>query len=230
MKNVSIDTIKLNLTHLADVFNIDYVTMHQIKDELENLNSEDKRLTYNNEQIQNFLIKCKENNFLYLFETDITEPFCSRLLVSKEYNLQEEDEWVEPKILKFLLDYSAWDISKLREEKKVKFKQVENQRVKKGSKSSLIFLYEKSSLIHYIEHRYDSSKLKKIYIDMLISKQFLTVKEAMKFAGEYNIEIKQATFYRKINKHKIPATRINKALRIPKREFLTFLHEEYGVT
>jgi hypothetical protein len=222
--NVLAEEQKLNLPQLSIILNFDYVTMLSKKNEMfpDLLRSDYITGT----QLQEFVLRHKENHFLFSFETNPNETFMNRMLKYVTYDVRKDpQEWLEPKVLKFLLDLVPWDIQKLRNQKKIIFKKEFLPYRKSTSKNEYIFIYERESVIEYILANYGLEKLSKTYLDTIVEPQFLTVTKMLEYLKNRNINISQARAYRMIDRSEIPANRISDSLRIPIKELNVLISE-----
>lgn len=212
---------KCSLYQLGSILNLDYVTMLAIKDDI-NPKLKRKELI-SNHMIEKYLCKTKISNFHFVFENSNIN-FLDRLINEQIYDLtKDSSDWLDPKTMKFLLDISPWEISKLRKLKKISFKQVQIPLRKSTSRNAKKYVYERDSVIEFISHTYGQEMLKKSYYELTFDKQFCSISKALTLLKNIGIIYSQATVYRKIDSLQFPVNQFNNAYRIPLLELNNFI-------
>ncbi|MFC5402942.1 hypothetical protein [Cohnella soli] len=221
---------KLSFVQLTKVFNIDYSGMWKIKAQIKPDIKHKETASISSEEIESYLIRNKESSFLFDFEEDSQFRFLYRCYKSEIYDVRlEPEEWLEPKVLKFLLDLEPMALHRLRKQKKLVCKKEVLSFRKETSRNSYQYLYEKQSVIDFIQLNYGDQNLSKSFTTFHDEPQFFTVAQTLRFLTQENVSMSLPSLYRNISRQNIPACRIKDAIRIPIKEFNLWLSENRGI-
>lgn len=140
------------------------------------------------------------------------ESFLDRMIIS--FDADEYPNLLSTKELKELTNLSTYQIKKIRELNLVKYSIIENTTYPIYSKNRYQYMYDKSSLLNYLN---SINHTLKPVIKYNITKQFYSAKEFRDYLKEeHGIETSISTIYRRILVTKeIPAIRIGSMLKIP---------------
>lgn len=221
---------KVSFAQLTKLFNIDYSGMWKIKNQISEVKHKETA-AITSEEIENYLLKNKESKFLFNFEIQSENHFLNRCFQEETYDIRlDPDEWVEPKVVKSLLDLDPMVLHRIRKQKKIKSKKEILPYRKETSKNSYQYLYEKESVIDFITANYGTDYLQKKYFVFNDEPQFFTVSQALQYFKQENVAMSQASLYRNIYRINVPACRIKDAIRIPILELKLWLAETDRVT
>jgi len=213
-----------SLNQLAKILHLNYATTLSLKKELQPVKVNPRLSLYSSDSVEDYLIKTKENQFEFLFEKDECVQFFDRLIKKETFDITKlDDQWLDPTILKFLLNWSAWDLTKLRKSRKVIFKSVPVENIKKGIRNNHKYVYEKESVINYITNEIGEDNLRREFKKLHATPQFYTVAGAVRHMKTKGHVISNPTLYRHICKNKYPACRFHDSIRIPILEFEQYL-------